>query len=144
MFGLPVNALIGYTWITPTFQDFDTLQNVLSSSDENILKYRFRHTVKADIEGTFIQKLTIGGNLQYYSFMEAIDEAFNRLLPGIQEFREEHNGGTLVIDGRLNYRVTESASVAFICKNMTNLEYALRPGLIDPPRSYNIRFSYSF
>lgn len=144
VFGLPVNALIGYTWITPTFQDFDTLQNVLSSSDENILKYRFRHTVKADIEGTFIQKLTIGGNLQYYSFMEAIDEAFNRLLPGIQEFREEHNGGTLVIDGRLNYRVTESASVAFICKNMTNLEYALRPGLIDPPRSYNIRFSYSF
>lgn len=141
--GLPVSALLGYTWITPRFQNFDTLQDVLSSSDKNVLKYRFNHTVKADIEAT-IKKLTIGTNFQYYSFMEAVDEAFNRLLPGIKEFRDEHNSGTFVIDGRLNYKVSEQATIAFICKNLTNLEYALRPGLIDPPRSYNLRFSYSF
>lgn len=142
--GLPVNALLGYTWINPTFQDFNELQNVLSSSDENILKYRFRHTVKADLDANVWKNLTIGGNMQYYSFMEAIDEAFNRLLPGIQDFREEHNGGTLIIDGRLNYKVSDAATLAFICKNLTNLEYALRPGLVDPPRSYNVRFTYSF
>lgn len=141
--GLPLTALVGYTWINPTFQNFDTLQNVLSSSDENVLKYRFRHTVKADLEVS-IKKFSIGTNFQYYSFMEAIDEAFNRLLPGIQDFREEHSGGAFVIDGRLNYKLTDKANIGFICKNLTNLEYALRPGLIDPPRSYNIRFSYSF
>lgn len=49
---IPTTLIAGYTYINPTFQDFDSLQNALSSADENVLKYRFKHTIKFDAEST--------------------------------------------------------------------------------------------
>jgi len=141
LFGCPTNVLMGYTYTKPTFQNFDSIQYDLSSYKSNILKYRFQHTVKLDIESK-IGKFTPGISLRYYSFMQAIDEAFNRFLPGVREFREEHNGGTTILDLRLIYNIAARHSVSILAKNVTNLEYALRPALIDAPRSFTLKYNY--
>ncbi len=139
--GCQTNALIGYTYTRPTFQVFDSIQYDLSSNKSNVLKYRFRHTFKMDLE-TNIKKFVPGISIRYYSFMEAIDEAFNYFLPGIREFREQHNGGTTILDLRLIYRITKSHNVSLVVKNVANLEYALRPALIDAPRSFTLKYTY--
>jgi len=143
LFGAPTRALMGYTYTQPKHKNFDTLQQKLSSVDYNILKYRFKHTFKLDAETT-LRKIAIGSSMRYYSFMEAIDESFNHILPGVQAWREEHNSGTLVWDGRIRYNFSDKSSLAFICKNMLNKEYSLRPALIDAPRSFTVKFGHEF
>ena len=165
LFGLPTSVLMGYTHTQPKFRDFDYIDQLFSSINyedvvdpvtgeettvllpenqrTNVLKYRFRNTVKMDIETT-IKKLAVGVSVRWFSRMDAIDEAFNRFLPGIKEFRKKHDGGTTIVDARLLYHVTPKASVSLICKNLTNLEYALRPALIDAPRSFTVKYSQSF
>ena len=141
LFGLPTGLLMGYTYINPKFQDFNEIQNVLSSADENVLKYRFRHTFKVDAETT-IKKVAVGFSIRHFSFMEAIDEAFNKILPGIEKFRMDNDGGITVVDGRLMFNFSEKSSIAFIVKNLLNNEYALRPALIDAPRNFTIKFTH--
>lgn len=140
---LPTTALLGYTHIKPQFQDFDDVQQALSSSPNNVLKYRFRHTVKGDIETT-IKRFSVGLTMQYYSYMEAIDQAFNVLLPGIKDFRDNHNNGDWVLDLRCGIKLGDNSTLSFLVKNLFNAEYALRPALVDAPRSYTLRYAWSF
>ncbi|MBK9456357.1 MAG: TonB-dependent receptor [Bacteroidetes bacterium] len=56
---VPTTLIAGYTYIDPKFKDFDSIQNALSSADYNVLKYRFRHTVKFDVEST-IKNFVLG------------------------------------------------------------------------------------
>jgi len=143
LFGAPTRALMGYTYTLPRHKNFDTLQQKLSSVDYNILKYRFKHTFKLDAETT-LRKIAIGSSIRYYSFMEAIDESFNWVLPGVREWREEHNTGTLVWDARIRLNFTDKSTLAFICKNLLNNEYSLRPALIEAPRSFTFKFGHEF
>lgn len=156
LFGLPTTLLAGYTYIKPQFRDADTLSYILSSVnyDDNgsfvgvnnstdVLKYRFRHTIKFDAQSTY-KGFALGASLRYYSYMQSIDEAFNRFLPGINEWRQANNGGIAVIDMRLLYNITPNTQVSFLVKNLTNLEYSLRPSLMDAPRSFTLKFSQSF
>ena len=46
---IPLKALVGYTYLDPRFQDFGEFEKISSSSEENILKYRYQHTGKLDI-----------------------------------------------------------------------------------------------
>lgn len=152
---IPVSVLTGYTYIDPKFQNFDQKEKVLSSISydkdgnyseslaKNVLKYRFRHVAKVDVEAT-IKKVAIGASVQYNSNMEAIDEAFNKFLPGVADFRAANNKGATVIDARLTYEMAKNASLGFIVANLTNLEYSTRPALIDAPRSFTIRLNYNF
>lgn len=139
---IPLSLLLGYTYIDPRFQNFDRVQQILSSSDNNVLKYRFRHTVKADAELTF-GKVSIGGSARYYSEMEAVDEAFNIFLPGVKEFRED-NKAEFILDSRVRYNFSETSEIALIVRNLTNNEYALRPALVDAPRNFTIRYRHKF
>jgi len=50
---IPLSILAGYTYIDPKFKDFTEEDRGRSSVDFNILKYRFQHSVKVDIESTF-------------------------------------------------------------------------------------------
>lgn len=142
LFGYPTNTFIGYTRITPTFKDFNCVQQALSSSDENILKYRFRHTVKSDIETT-VKQFKVGLTFQYYSFMEAIDQAFTILLPGVADFRNNHNNGDFIIDARLGFNLSQSSQISFLVKNLLNREYMLRPGIIEAPRNFTLRYAWT-
>ena len=156
LFGLPTTLLAGYTYVKPQFRDADTLSYILSSvnydsnnsfvganNSNDILKYRFRHTIKFDAQTTY-KAFSLGASLRYYSYMQSIDEAFNRFLPGISEWRQANNGGIAVMDVRFLFNITPSTQVSFLVKNLTNLEYALRPSLMDAPRSFTLRFSQSF
>lgn len=145
LFGSPTNVILGYTHINPTFKNFenDPVQQALTSSEKNVLKYRFRNTFKGDIE-TNPGRFSIGLTIQYYSFMEAIDQAFVALLPGIEEWRNIHNSGDLILDLRAGFKISETSSIGLLVKNITNHEYALRPALIDAPRNFTIRYAYTF
>lgn len=159
LFGLPTTALIGYTYINPKFVNFDSLTNSRSSADYNILKYRFNHTIKTDIE-TVIKKVVLGVSLEYTSFMEAIDQAFERVeidthsglgvfsetvIPDLEKYRQVIDGRPIIqLDVRIGYNFTSKSNLALLVKNVLNREQALRPALIDAPRNYTIKFSHEF
>ncbi len=120
-----------------------------TDTSDNILKYRFRKTWKADLEITW-KKISIGCSMNYYSFMENIDKVFYdidvpfRLPTGIKKYREANNDGTLVLDGRIRVDVTQHFTIALISSNLTNLSYSLRPLKIESPRTIRFQLSAKF
>jgi outer membrane receptor protein involved in Fe transport len=146
---VPTTLIAGYTYIDPKFKDFDSIQNALSSADYNVLKYRFRHTVKFDVEST-IKKFRVGVTCNYNSFMEAVDAAFvDPIIPainlyiidGLQQYRDEHADGDLVIDIRLAYNINANSEVSLLCNNVLNREYSSRPAMMDAPRNFTLKYS---
>lgn len=162
---LELKMLLGYTYIKPQTLNpnqvfaIDSAEasggvatelaysNTSTDTSDHILKYRFRHLVKADIELTY-RSISVGGSARYYSFMENIDKTFydldNTVLPtGIIEYREENNSGTLVFDARVSYTYKKKYSIAIIANNLTNLEYSLRPLKIEAPRTVFLQLTAS-
>lgn len=133
---------IGYTYMNPLDLSSDTLEN-------NILKYRYRHSVKGDVSLGY-GKLSLGVNMIYRSFMERIDPAFEEkifgmeIMPGLKEYREENNKGAVVFDLRLSWQLTKEANLALVGKNIFNKEYMGRPGDIRPPRNYSVQLLVKF
>ncbi|MBK6610791.1 MAG: TonB-dependent receptor [Sphingobacteriales bacterium] len=140
LFGFPTTLLAGYTYINPQFQNFNKVERMLSSSDKNVLKYRYRHTAKTDIE-TKLGKVSIGLSMRYFSFMEAIDQAFNLLIPGVEKYRDEFNDGNFIYDMRLLFHLTNNSTLTLICNNLFNHEYSMRPALIEAPRQFQLKYS---
>lgn len=146
---IPTTLIAGYTYIDPLFQDFDSLQNALSSADYNVLKYRFRHTVKFDIESTFHQ-FRIGATCNYNSFMEAVDAAFvDPIIPaiglyiidGLQEYRDANNSGDYIIDMRAAWVMRNGNEVSMVCSNLLNRAYSIRPAMMEAPRNIMLKYS---
>ncbi len=146
---VPTSLIAGYTYIDPTFQVFDSLQNALSSADYNVLKYRFRHTVKFDVESTFDQ-FRIGVTCNYNSFMEAVDAAFvDPIIPsiglyiieGLQEYRDNNDQGDYVIDIRTAYTLKNNNEISLICANLLNRAYSMRPAMMEAPRNITLKYS---
>jgi iron complex outermembrane receptor protein len=139
----PINLGAGYTWANPEYQDFNEEINDLTSSDENVLTYRNRHTFKAEGDIQF-GSVMIGTNLQYYSYMESIDKIFEVLLPGVEDWRAARTeGGDWIWDLRAGVDIGDHWSLAAIVKNVMNREYAIRPARMDPPRNYTLRLTYT-
>ena len=167
LFGLPTTLLAGYTYIDPKFKEFGldlpegspgfrNAQNssiCASGSPENcvnILKYRYRHTAKFDMETSY-NKFSIGLAAQYTSFMENIDAVFELLLLNrdgkpaqLKEFRQTHNSGDLLLHLRGAYAINDKIKASILVNNITNREYASRPGKLDPPRNFTFKFDYGF
>lgn len=144
LFKVPLDIIAGYTYINPIQIDFvaerDTGKN---SSNENILKYRYKHSFKADVRVT-VKKINVGIGVRYNSFMENIDEVFNQLIPGVLSFREKHNKGDVIYDASIGYIIDENIKVAVLCKNLTNHEYISRPADMQSPRSFVFQVNCSF
>lgn len=135
--------LTGYTYSSPKYKDFEAVDLAKNSSTENVLKYRFNHTFKADLYLTY-EKISLGWSTQTYSFMENIDWVFTQdfAVNGAGRFRDNHNGLTVVSDLRLAYEIIKDLKVSFLVKNIMKEEYALRPGLLNAPRSFSVRVDY--
>jgi iron complex outermembrane receptor protein len=125
-----------------------------SDSTSNMLKYRFKHLVKLDIQATY-KKFSLGISLRYNSFMKNIDLVFEEdldpainsevyILPGLKEYREKYNKGSLVIDFRLGYKFNEKIRLGLIANNLFNAEYSSRPGDIQPPRNFLMQLQMKF
>ena len=153
---IPVTLLAGYTYVNPTFVEFDTtkviagmdasqgqINSINSSSDDNILKYRSRHLFKLDAEANY-KGAFLGTEFFYNSQLEAVDAAFLLIINGLQRFREEHDKGFKVWNVRAGYRFSEHFKVSFLLNNVFNEEYAARPGLMNPPRNLTARMDFKF
>lgn len=143
LFGIPTSLIAGYTYIDPKFKEFTENEDLRSSADYNILKYRFKHTFKLDIESQF-GKLNIGVGVFKNSHMEAIDGIFNTIIRGLRTFREANNNGYFLVNARIGFQANEHLKIGFIGKNLTNIVYTKRPGLVEPTRLWTMRIDYKF
>ncbi|GJM35306.1 MAG: hypothetical protein DHS20C18_43070 [Saprospiraceae bacterium] len=154
--GLPVSLLTGYTYIDPRFVEFDTSnppageQKTIgqinannSSIDENILKYRSRHTFKLDLEANY-KFLTFGVESFHNSHIEAIDNFFNVFVGGLRKFREENNNGYTLHNFRVAVEVIEDLRISLLLGNAFNRKYSIRPALLEGPRNLSARVDYKF
>lgn len=148
-----LTSLVGYTYMNPVSLNTDSAyQATFSDSGSTVLKYRFNHLFKADIEATW-KGFSIGASARYNSFMSNIDDVFERevlagtgiyILPGLKEYREENNSGSFVMDARIGYSINEHYRVGFIVNNILNAEYVTRPGDIQAPRNFIIQLQMKF
>lgn len=138
----PVNLLAGYTYLDPVFKDFSEEDELRSTADYNVLKYRSKHQFKLDVQVDF-QPIEFGVSTQYVSRVEAIDAIFEVVIPGLQSFRQEHKNGYTIIDLRANYHLKDWTFSLFF-KNLLNQEYSVRPGLLENPMNVTTKISWKF
>ncbi len=168
----PVNikTLAGYTYIYPGNLETDPSQKnfltflgnafkyfpeYLDTDEEkqSILQFRQRHLFRGDVELTF-KKISVGTSLFYNSFYESIDslyaiaietiESDNKRPPTLNQYIEDHKDGDFVADLRLGYELNDKIQLYLFIKNVGNKEYAIRPGKMDPPRTYSVQFRVKF
>ena len=151
-----INMLLGYTYMKPIslnpnfYFDNDSVAKITyltTSSDTTnyILKYRFQHLVKADIEISW-KGFLLGGSLRYNSFMQNVDKLFEDFngyngIGNVTNYRKKHNKGDYVVDFRVAYNINKNNRISLIINNMLNREYTLRPLNIMPPRTWVIQYT---
>lgn len=139
---VPVVLFAGYTYMNPVDLSSDTLEN-------NMLKYRFNHSFKGDIEIN-PGKFTAGLNFRFTSFMERVDEAFEEqilgqeIFPGLKDYRLENARGAWFFDLRMGYQINRSIRLMALVKNLFNEEAMGRPGDILPPRNVTLQVRVTF
>jgi outer membrane receptor protein involved in Fe transport len=154
--------LAGYTYTYPTNRDdLDTTASSLSP----ILKYRYRHSFKTDLNFE-AKRLTFGVNIIYKSAMENVDRLFcderdpetvhpntyntyrflsQSMLPGYWDYRlETAHKSVVFINTRIGFKFSESLRASFLVKNLFNTMYVGRPGDMLPPRRFEIQLSANF
>jgi iron complex outermembrane receptor protein len=147
-----VISLLGYTYMNPiTLNKNKEYLLMFSDTTTNMLKYRFRHLAKADIEANY-KMYSAGISCRYNSFMRNIDRVFLEdlnptneelyVLPGLREYREKFNNGSLVFDARIGFTLKDSLKCALIVNNILNAEYVSRPADIQPPRTFMLQLQY--
>jgi len=154
---IPLDMGFGYTYTNPIDLNFE--ENMAGySSTKNILKYRFYHSLKASISLEY-KGFASGLDVDYHSYMINIDKAFEDsirtppnptypngigvgvILPGIKNYRENHNKGDFVFDFYVAYEFKKIHKLLFVIKNMLNREYMIRPGDIREPINYGLQYS---
>ncbi|MBI4647031.1 MAG: TonB-dependent receptor [Bacteroidia bacterium] len=146
--GLPANIMVGYVYINPIDLTVN-LEDDTTGEKSNVLKYRYYHSAKGDIELNY-KKLSAGISFMFNSRMVNIDEIFlqepfgEMILPGFKDYREKNNKGYVIWDYRMAYRLPGNSKVTVIVQNIFNKEYMTRPGDIRPPRNIAIQYSLCF
>lgn len=145
---ITVQTLLGYTFMNPITKNTDsTYRATFSDQTTDMLKYRFRHMGKADVQLVY-KGISLGGSFRMNSFMRNIDATFEdgvlgqQILVGLKQYREKNNGMTYVFDARVGYEWKEHYKVSFIVNNVANVEYVTRPGDVQAPRTFLIQASY--
>lgn len=166
-----ITTQAGYTYVYPGNLESDSTQNkvgvflknafkyfatFLEGEDaEKVLQFRQRHLVRGDIELEY-KKFSLGYSLYYSSFYERIPNEFRLVVSFIDSsfygthpssldtYVSRHLNGDWVMDARFGYSIKENVKLNFLVKNLTNREYAVRPGKADPPRTYVMQLRYRF
>jgi iron complex outermembrane receptor protein len=145
-----LTSLIGYTYMNPLSLNQDSAYRAtFSDTSSNMLKYRFNHLAKVDVQATY-KKLSIGFSTRYNSYMKNIDAVFEtgvfgqELLVGMKKYREANQKGALVFDTRMSYEIKKDIKLNLIVNNLLNAEYVSRPGDIQAPRNFILQLQFSF
>lgn len=140
----------------PRFFKAITLQD--STVRNTLLPYRSRHVVRLDVEA-YWRDLTVGAAARLDGYMDNIDPilegrglwgpfvqalAGDLLLPGVVTFRENNPRNPWVFDVRAAYDFNDHHRLHLVIQNLFNTTYAFRPGRINPFRTYNLRYTYTF
>lgn len=142
IWGVPLNFIAGYNYLYPENLDYDR-SNPNDPNNPKILKYRIQHSAKADIQATF-HGVIFGVSGFYNSFMKNIDEGSLGILEAVTAFRNTHHHGDFVMDVHAGYNYKNKVTFNFICKNILDTEYTLRPGLIEAPRNFTFQVGYKW
>ncbi|MBK8700678.1 MAG: TonB-dependent receptor [Saprospiraceae bacterium] len=149
LFSVPVRVITGYTYIDPQYKNFDDRPEIKEnlSTGINVLKYRSKHSAKADLEAT-IKSLKFGFAIQYYSHMINIDRRFEAPLAdldlfSIKAFRDQDQNGYVLMDARMSFMI-KKYTLGLILNNLANAAYTVRPGLLEAPRNISLRIDASF
>tara|TARA_B100000795_G_scaffold81725_1_gene58921 strand:- start:2145 stop:4457 length:2313 start_codon:yes stop_codon:yes gene_type:complete len=158
--GFDIMVLGSYTYTIPEIDDkyqvygYDNNDapldyNVTSSDQSGILKYRYEHLAKMDINVSK-NRIQFGTSIRFNSEMKNVDAIFESqilelLQPlGIKDSRERYDGNTLLADVRVGYDITEKSSLAANIDNVFNTEYLMRPASLGAPRTYSLLYRIKF
>jgi outer membrane receptor protein involved in Fe transport len=141
---IDVAVLLGYTYIDAIQTNFDLARDsAFNTTKNNLLKYRFKHSGKGDVELGY-KKVSTGLSVRANSFMENIDSYFVVFFPGMKEYRAAHDQGDYIFDYRLSYQLMKTTKISFIVNNMFNREVMGRPMDIQPPRVFVLQLTVKF
>ncbi len=132
---------VGYTFTQPLNVGFGVDEN--SPDSIRFLKYRYRHLLRADFQFSY-RRFSSGANIRANSFMLNIDDAFNALIPGVADFRNQYNEGDLIADFRLGYEISSNLKAAAIIRNAFNAINMPIPGNIGEQRMFVVQLSANF
>ena len=153
-----IQAILGYNYLDPQFQEFDTDVsglNILnideapiakrnafgSTSEENVLKYRIRHSAKMDVQ--VARGRWFGGCAWVYtSRIESIDFFLSLVPAGIVRYWETAPNAVHVVDLRMGCELTNRLKVTLLGRNLLNQEYSRRPGLMEQTRNVTLRLDF--
>lgn len=164
-----VTFLAGYTYVLPIALDPTTVyardsaaggsrefsfRNTSMDTTTNILKYRFQHTGKINIDWSYKQ-FSAGFSGRYYSYIRNIDRAFKNLEVLTQftpfesniyylDYWNAHKHGIVIFDARIGYELNDKMKLGLVVNNVANKEYALRPMKIESPRTTALQYVYKF
>ena len=144
---IDVSMLLGYTYIDPIQTDFDIeriTDTASNTTKNNLLKYRYKHTGKADIQLGY-KNFSTGISMRANSFMENVDAFFvSSEFPGMKKYRAAHDQGDYIFDYRLSYQFNKKYKFSFIVNNIFNREVMGRPMDIQAPRVYAVQLTVKF
>lgn len=110
-----------------------------------MLKYRNRHTLKADFDFILYDRYRIGTSLQFFGFMSRVDKIFEIFIKDVQSIRRANlNKGDFVWDLRAGYEFNRNFQMNFIVRNVLNADYAVRIAKPDRPRSFTVQMVLNF
>lgn len=145
-----LKLLVGYVLSNAKHLSFDkdigldsgqrnySYKSTSTDTASSVLKYRPRHTFKADIQ--WDRKLwSTGISARYNSFIENIDRAFIEfpigfVIPGIQKQREAGKKGNLILDFRISKKWERGYKSSLIINNLLNNLVMERPADFQAPR----------
>ena len=118
-----------------------------SSDTSGVLKYRYKHLAKFDINLERNRTVT-GFSLRFNSKMDNIDIAFIEPLfdiyLGTTSAWNRLNKNCVMVDYRIGYDITEDARLSLNIDNIFNTEQSLRPAALSAPRTYSVLLKLLF
>jgi outer membrane receptor protein involved in Fe transport len=152
--GCEWHGLAGYTYLLPV--DMDKFAQYAPNSSfaqvawsgfqardtaEYMLRYRFKHMIKANLDVTK-GKWGCGLGWRYYSFMEKIDPVLELFIAGLSHYRELHPFPSQVWDARLFFQPNSNWNFSIQSSNVFNVFYTTRPAKPDAPQSFSFQLTY--
>jgi outer membrane receptor protein involved in Fe transport len=158
-----LRTMAGYSYILPKTLQPDYVfakdsRNIEYSYDstsidptENILKYRFLHTFKADVE-FYRNRFSIGYSIKYFSRIVNLDKAIadfeqatintgGTVQPILyMDYFNKHNNGNVIMDLRISIEFARSHKLSIITNNFLNRWYSLRPLKAEEMRTVVLQY----
>jgi hypothetical protein len=149
----------GYTYVCPIDADahpelsrfvdatkyaIKTFNTLEPYADSPLLKYRYRHMGKCNVDVEHSSGFTFGAGLRAYSYMERVDTVFSVFIPGLDHFRQSNMHGTAVVDLRLGACIRKRHKLVVHCTNIFNRFVVLRPAKPEAPRGIGVQYEWVF